>query len=76
MKVPVNIKKAIRTAGKHNAIAYKNNAIVRDWLRENAAGMYWLDPLIDSIEQGNDGSEVLIKYIENNCDGISGEHDI
>lgn len=70
MKLPKHIQDAIRKAGKASVISRDNNEIVRNWLEKHndANQMYWEDYLIDSIELGNsDGSESLIKFLENDC---------
>ena len=69
MKLPKNIKDAIKKSGKHNTLAVENNNIVRKWLQEKYPSMGWEDFLIDSIEQTIDGSDALIDYLENEYEG-------
>jgi len=72
MKLPKTIKDAIIKSGKHNQIAISNNRIVREWLMENAGDMCWEDSLIDALELGNNGSEELIIFLQNDCNNIIG----
>jgi len=70
VKIPKEIKTAIRKAGKHNKIATENNKIVREWLEEHMSDLGWEDYLIDSIELGNNGSQSLIEFLERDCDDM------
>lgn len=69
MKLPKEIKSAIRKAGKHDRIAKENNNLTREWLEQNMPEeqSLWEDALIDSLELGIDGSESFIKFIESGC---------
>lgn len=69
MKLPNYIKEAIIKSAKHEVIATKNNNLVRDWLTQNAPSeLDWEDYLIDTLEQGREGSKEFIEFIES--DGV------
>lgn len=71
VKIPTEIKSAIRKSGKYNKLATENNNIVRNWLEQNIPdSVFWENYLIDSIEQGCDRSEALIEFLENDCNEI------
>ena len=71
MHIPENIKKAIRKAGKYNAMAAKNNAIAKAWVEKQILDEEkYLDIWVDAIEIKTDGSEELIKFLENDCNGF------
>lgn len=70
MKLPKTIKDAIIKSGKYNQMAIIHNSVVREWLMKNAGDMCWEDSLIDALELGNDGSEELIMFLENDCNGV------
>lgn len=71
MHIPDNIKKAIRKAGKYNAMAAKNNAIAKAWVDKQIQDEEkYLDIWVDCIEAVSDGSEDLIRYLENDCNGF------
>ncbi|GAV11368.1 hypothetical protein [Paenibacillus sp. NAIST15-1] len=78
MKLPKEIKSAIRKSAKHYAAAREANNIVRDYLDQvlgsdycdssafNKVGHdFFLDQLIDGTEIGCD-PENVIKFFENN----------
>jgi|GEM_PF-4516013 len=65
MQIPKEIKQAIIKAGKYNTLSTINNEIVRDWLEQHAPKeLLWEDYLIDSIEQPQDDSKRLIRFLE------------
>lgn len=71
MKIPKNIKNAIRKAGKYNALAVENNATVRAWLaKQEIDEESYTDYMIDALEVSEDNSLELIKFLENDCSEV------
>lgn len=73
MKVPKYIENAITKAGKATQINRDNSEFVREWLInkglideecENLTDENVIDYLIDSIENGRDGSGDFINYLK------------
>ena len=73
MKVPKYIENAITKAGKATQTNRDNTELVREWLInkglideecENLTDENVIDYLIDSIENGRDGSGDFINYLK------------
>lgn len=73
MKVPKYIENAITKAGKATQINRDNSELVREWLInkglideecENLTDENVIDYLIDSIENGRNGSGDFINYLK------------
>lgn len=60
LKIPKWIEKSIRQCAYHEAIAARENAKIRDWLKENnMANDTVFDVLIDSAEQTNNPQDFI-----------------